>query len=66
LQKVIDIVGPQVEEQGKAEVTAEKRLGQPEDIAFIVGFLASEEGRWINGSSVSAHGGMKSLLTLQG
>jgi 3-oxoacyl-[acyl-carrier protein] reductase len=29
--------------------TAEKRLAEVEDIAGIVGFLASEESRWING-----------------
>lgn len=29
--------------------TAERRLGEVEDIAGIVGFLASEESRWING-----------------
>jgi 3-oxoacyl-[acyl-carrier protein] reductase len=46
--------------------TAEKRLGEPEDVAYIVGFLASEEGRWINGANVSASGGNKYLLGAQG
>ena len=26
----------------------------PEDVAFVVGFLASEEGRWINGPQVGS------------
>lgn len=38
------------------------RIGEPEDVAYIVGFLASEEGRWVNGSAVSAHGGLRSML----
>ena len=48
----------------RGKQTAEKRLGLPEDIAMIVGFLASEESRWINGANVPANGG--SMLLLQG
>jgi len=33
------------------------RVGQPEDIADIVAFLASEESRWITGQRIGAHGG---------
>lgn len=33
------------------------RLGQPDDIADVVGFLCSKGGRWITGSKVSANGG---------
>jgi 3-oxoacyl-[acyl-carrier protein] reductase len=51
-------------EKVKARQTAEHRMGVPEDIAMIVGFLASEESRWINGANVPANGG--SLLLLQG
>src|ERR1700761_6879640 len=46
--------------------TTEKRLGEPEDIALVVGFLASDEARWINGQSIPANGGYKELLALQG
>ncbi|OCT45140.1 Versicolorin reductase 1 [Cladophialophora carrionii] len=46
--------------------TAEKRMGVPEDIAFVVGFLASEEARWINGQLIPANGGYKDLLAAQG
>jgi 3-oxoacyl-[acyl-carrier protein] reductase len=34
----------------KEYATAEKRLGEPEDIAAIVSFLASDDAKWINGS----------------
>ena len=34
-----------------AKHTADSRIGEVEDIAGIVGFLASEESRWINGES---------------
>jgi 3-oxoacyl-[acyl-carrier protein] reductase len=33
------------------------RLGQPEDIADIVGFLASHDARWVTGQSIHAGGG---------
>jgi 3-oxoacyl-[acyl-carrier protein] reductase len=40
-----------------------KRIAEVEDVAYIVGFLASEEGRWVNGASVPAHGGHKAVLS---
>ncbi|OAG37318.1 hypothetical protein AYO21_08503 [Fonsecaea monophora] len=46
--------------------TVERRLAEPDDIAFVVGFLASDEARWINGSHIAANGGNKELLALQG
>ncbi|MFD8247270.1 glucose 1-dehydrogenase [Nocardia sp. NPDC059691] len=33
------------------------RMGEPDDIADVVGFLASEEARWITGASVPVGGG---------
>ncbi|OQV09993.1 hypothetical protein CLAIMM_14057 [Cladophialophora immunda] len=44
--------------------TAEKRMGEIDDISGIVGFLASEESKWINGNNVPANGG--ALLEIQG
>jgi 3-oxoacyl-[acyl-carrier protein] reductase len=35
-----------------------ERLGQSEDIARVVSFLASEEGGWINGQVLRANGGI--------
>ncbi|OCT51199.1 3-oxoacyl-[acyl-carrier-protein] reductase FabG [Cladophialophora carrionii] len=66
MKKVIEHAGPAAEQQVIADFTAEKRIGVPEDIAFVVGFLASEEARWINGSQVAANGGSRGLLALQG
>jgi 3-oxoacyl-[acyl-carrier protein] reductase len=36
-----------------------KRLAQPEDIADVVAFLASDEARWITGDTVNVDGGSK-------
>lgn len=38
--------------------TALGRVGQPEDIADVVAFLASDRGRWITGASLPAGGGI--------
>lgn len=35
-----------------------ERLGQSEDIARVVAFLAGPEGRWINGQVVRVNGGL--------
>ncbi|WP_280342899.1 SDR family oxidoreductase [Nocardia abscessus] len=34
------------------------RLGEPDDIADVVGFLASRDARWLTGQSVVADGGL--------
>jgi NAD(P)-dependent dehydrogenase (short-subunit alcohol dehydrogenase family) len=36
-----------------------KRLAQPEDIAPVVAFLASDDARWISGDSIHVDGGSK-------
>jgi len=38
--------------------TALGRLGQPEDIAAVVAFLASEDGGWVTGQTIRADGGI--------
>ncbi len=38
--------------------TALGRLGEPADIADIVGFLASDEARWLTGATLPANGGL--------
>ncbi len=35
-----------------------ERLGQPEDIANVVSFLAGPDGGWVNGQTLRANGGM--------
>jgi 3-oxoacyl-[acyl-carrier protein] reductase len=51
---------------GKAPETIERlakmapleRLGQPDDIANVVSFLAGADGAWVNGQTLRANGGM--------
>ncbi|MEU8775086.1 SDR family oxidoreductase [Streptomyces sp. NPDC048606] len=47
---------PQAQEHA-ASLAALGRVGRPEDIADIVGFLASDAGRWVTGRVVDATGG---------
>lgn len=44
-------------EAGVAAGAALGRVGQPDDIASIVAFLASEDARWITGQKIDATGG---------
>lgn len=44
--------------QRMADMAPLKRLGQPDDIARVVAFLAGDEGGWINGQILYANGGM--------
>ena len=58
---VTDMLNQAMPEEAKkvyAEKTALGRLGQPGDIAAVVAFLASSEGRWITGQVIDAHGGL--------
>jgi 3-oxoacyl-[acyl-carrier protein] reductase len=40
-----------------AGMAAMGRLGQPEDIANVVAYLASDQGAWITGQNIRANGG---------
>ena len=33
------------------------RIAEPDDVAGVVAFLASDEGRWVTGQSLEASGG---------
>jgi NAD(P)-dependent dehydrogenase (short-subunit alcohol dehydrogenase family) len=39
------------------QATRSPRLGDPEDVAAMVAFLASDDGEWINGQVISVDGG---------
>lgn len=41
-----------------ASLSAFNRIGEPEDIAAIVVFLASDEAKWINAQNIGINGGM--------
>lgn len=41
-----------------ASMTAFNRIGEPEDIAGVVLFLASDDAKWINGQSIGINGAM--------
>jgi len=41
-----------------AQMAALGRLGQVEDLADVVAFLASDEGRWITGQNIRVNGGI--------
>ena len=38
--------------------TALRRLGEPQDIADVVGFLVSDDARWLTGLTLAANGGL--------
>ncbi|MEV7941404.1 MULTISPECIES: SDR family oxidoreductase [unclassified Kitasatospora] len=42
---------------GLESITALGRIGQPEDVADVVGFLAGPQGRWVTGQTIDASGG---------
>lgn len=43
-------------------VSVEERMGEPEDIAEIVGWLCTEKARWVTGSVMCASGGVTKIL----
>lgn len=47
---------PEVREQ-MSQLSAFKRIGEPEEVADVVVFLATDQARWITGTFVDATGG---------
>lgn len=48
------------DEEAAAAVYPMKRLGSPEDVAALIGFLASSESAWITGTTIRVDGGLLS------
>ncbi|MFG1795133.1 SDR family oxidoreductase [Nocardia sp. NPDC049149] len=48
------------DEERAASVYPMKRLGTPEDVAQLIGFLVSDEAAWITGETVRVDGGLLS------
>jgi NAD(P)-dependent dehydrogenase (short-subunit alcohol dehydrogenase family) len=42
---------------GLEAITALGRMGEPEDVADVVGFLAGPNGRWVTGQTIDVSGG---------
>ncbi len=49
---------PQAAVEHLARETPLGRIGQPEDIARIVGFLVGSDGSWVNGQTLRGNGGL--------
>lgn len=49
---------PEAQKEALLQTIPVGQLGQPEDIAFSVGFLASHEARYITGETLHVNGGM--------
>lgn len=49
---------PEARKQHFAELTPMRRLGEPEDVARVIAFLASEDAGWITGRTLLADGGI--------
>lgn len=54
-----DLAMEPAEKEYAVSRTALGRVGTPDDIAAVVAFLASEDGRWITGQDIRADGGIK-------
>ncbi|MGY4647368.1 3-oxoacyl-[acyl-carrier protein] reductase [Mycobacterium sp. URHB0021] len=52
-----EFLGDDTNQREIAAATALRRLGQPDDIAAVAAFLASDDGRWVTGQYVEASGG---------
>jgi len=52
-----DFLGTEESREFVKSIQALKRIGQPEDIADAVLFLASDQSRWVDGRSIEVSGG---------
>ncbi|NML31123.1 SDR family NAD(P)-dependent oxidoreductase [Paraburkholderia antibiotica] len=49
-------------ERRRSAMTASRRIGEPNDIADVVAFLASERAAYVNGTEITVDGGFESML----
>lgn len=56
---MLDVALPAQARSAMIDLTALGRLGRPDDIADVVAFLASEDARWITGTTIAVNGGLR-------
>ncbi|KAL6916735.1 hypothetical protein ACHAP8_009669 [Fusarium lateritium] len=56
---LLDNIPKEIVDMQKKQTPAGNRLGEVDDVAQIVAWLASEESRWITGQALSASGGLE-------
>ncbi|KAF4960328.1 hypothetical protein FGADI_975 [Fusarium gaditjirri] len=56
---LLENIPKEIIEMQKKQTVAGNRLGEVDDVAQIVAWLASEESRWITGQALSASGGLE-------
>jgi NAD(P)-dependent dehydrogenase (short-subunit alcohol dehydrogenase family) len=54
-----DFVGTDEGKEHVKTIQALKRVGQPEDIARVAGFLAGPDSGWVTGQVIDASGGAR-------
>jgi len=52
---------PEAERRKQTEILPNKRIGEPEEIAYTALFLASDEARYINAADIRIDGGRSQL-----
>jgi NAD(P)-dependent dehydrogenase (short-subunit alcohol dehydrogenase family) len=56
---ISDLTKTEAGRNAALSMQALKRIAQPEDIAPVIVFLASDDARWITGDTVHVDGGSK-------
>ncbi|KAI1014480.1 hypothetical protein LB504_012083 [Fusarium proliferatum] len=56
---LLDNIPEEIIDTQKKQTAAGNRLGEVDDVAQVVAWLASEESRWITGQALSASGGLE-------
>jgi 3-oxoacyl-[acyl-carrier protein] reductase len=54
---MLDNIPKEIVETQKKATPLQNRAGTVDEVADIVGWLASEESRWVTGQAISASGG---------